>query len=507
MNLSILRIATAIFSVTCVLEAATPDISNLNNCIQDVRQAGANPPGVLSFDSYTTNYAQLLADLRAATPHLPHVYQQVAAGPLMRFLQTLGEEKFLQVFGGGSMDEQTATLQQIIPDAALAILSYEKAPSQGINAFEEIVSDLYDGFLSDEVRVSKQTHMPINPPTYGVIPPLVKFGNADAGPYTWPGDATNEILGMGCGVVSLPPAQLNGGLIAWSALGHETGGHDVTHADKGLLDELAQKVHAALMQKFKSQALADYWAGCIDETTADICGYLNMGPSLGIGLIGYFRALGDGKLRSVGSTDDPHPIDLLRGYLGAAVAKRLHFHDAAAWSQTISKETQKDNATLSLADQNGNLSPFPVSFAEAVASTDVVAQVIMQSKLTTLQNHALQELQDWTDHDQAIVDNLNSILRTSGHLPASLQGPGFYAAYVVAAATQSALQHGANIPTLFREMQSFLATMHLANPTWSKTPTGQSMALLEQGLKGVGKRVGNLTPHKVNPRLPQPVSR
>ena len=151
-----------------------------------MRQAEAHPPLVRTFDSYTTNYAQLIADLQSATPNLPYVYQQAAAGPFIQFLQSLGEDQFLQIFGSDPTDDQTATLQQIIPDAALAILSYEKAPMQGINAFEEIVSDLYDGFLSDETRVGKQTGKPINPPTYGVIPPLVKFGNADAGPYTWP---------------------------------------------------------------------------------------------------------------------------------------------------------------------------------------------------------------------------------------------------------------------------------------------------------------------------------
>lgn len=491
---------------TCVLQAATPDISNMNNCIADIRHAAAHPPSVLTFDSYTSDYHRLIADLQTAMSHLPHVYQEVAAKPLIQFLQNLGESHFLQVFGGDPQDEQTATLQQIIPDAVLSILSYQGQPSLGINAFEEIVSDLYDGFLSDEVRVGKQTGHPIDPPTYGVIPPLVKFGNADAGPYTWPGDATKEILGMGCGVVSLPPEQMSGGLIAWSCLGHETGGHDVLHADQGLLDELAQKVYSALLQRFNSQALADYWASCIDETTSDICGYLNMGPSLGVGLIGYFRALGDGKLRSVGSSDDPHPIDLLRGYLAAAVVKRLHFRDAAAWSRAISAETKKDNATLHLVQSNGHYSAFPVSFITAVASTDVVAQTIMTSKLTALQGHSLQELQDWTDNDQAVVDNLVSILKTNGQLPSSLKGPGFYAAYVIAAATQAAFQNGAQLPQLFKEMQSFLATMHLDNPTWSTTPTNHSIAFIEQGLKTAGETIGNTALRPLIPCMPQAVN-
>jgi hypothetical protein len=504
---SILRITASVLSITCVLHAAAPDISNLNNCIKDVRQAATNPPSVLTFDSYTKNYGQLLADLQAATPKLPYVYQQAAAEPLVHFLQNLGEDRFLQIFATDPTDEQTATYQEIIPDAALAILSFMKTPMLGVTAFEEIVSDLYDGFLSDETRVSNASGMPIKPPNYGIIPPLVKFGNSDFGPYTWPGDATNEILGMGCGVVSLPPEQLKGGLLAWSSLGHETGGHDVTHADKGLLDELANKVHAAVLQKFKSVRLANYWASCIDETAADVCGYLNMGPSLGIGLIGYFRALGNGKLRTIGSKDDPHPIDLLRGYLAAAVAKRLHFKDAAAWSQTITAETAKDKGTLYLADASGRLSAFPVSFNNAVASTDVVAQVIMQSKLTALENHALQELQDWRDEDQSIVNSLIPVLKAGAPLPTGLQGPGFYAAHVVAAATQAALQQGAKIPMLFTQMQNYLSTMHLENPTWSQMPTDKAMALLHHGLKGMEKKGKKHIPRVLIPKVPQSASR
>jgi len=499
---STLRIAVLILSTVCALHAA-PDVSNLNNCIKDVRKADISPPIVPTFDSYTTNYAGLITDLEAAAVNLPYVYQEAAAKPLIHFLQNLGEWKFLQIFNENSTDELSAVLQQIIPDAVLCVLFHEGTFEVGVNAFQEIVSDLYDGFLSNEVRVSKQGGRPIEPPTYGVIPPLVKFGNAESGPYTWPCDATNQILGMHCAIVSLPPAQLKGGLIAWSCLGHETGGHDVTHADAGLLDELANKVYGAVLKKFKSKSLANYWAKCIDESAADVCGYLNMGPSLGIGLIGYFRALGNGKLRSIGSKEDPHPIDLLRGYLAAAVVKRLNFSGAEAWSQVITKETSKDNDTLYLVDQVGNYYRFPVSFEQAIASTDVVAQVIMQSKLSTLQQHSLQELQDWRDSDQKIVDNLAWTLKTNGQLSTNLQGSGFYAAYVVASATQAALERGANITKIFSEMQNFLATMHQDNPTWSQAPTEEAVALLDQGLKGDKNRVGVPAPHYVFQKMPE----
>lgn len=474
--------ATCFVSLITVLHAASPDISNLSNCIDEVRNANANPPVVQTFDPYTSDYNKLITDLKTALPRLPHVYQEAAAKPLINFLKNLGEARFLQIFGSQATDDQSATLQQILPDAALAVLVYDSQASLGVNAFEEVVSDIYDNFLSDESRVNKQKKgRPIHPPTYGVIPPLVKFGNQDSGPYTWTGDSTAQILGMKCAIVSLPPSQLNGGLLAWSSLGHETGGHDITHADKGLLDELAQKIHAAVLAKFHSTDLADYWARCTDEITADALGYLNVGPSLGISLIGYFRALGDGKLRTVGSTSDPHPIDLLRGYFGANVVKRLKFKAAAEWSETIVNETDKDKGDLYFVDDSGNYIPFPVSFADAVASTDEVAKVILGAQLTTLQLHTFKELErGWEDSDQAIVDTLVPILQSGSALPNTLQGPGFYASYVVAAATQAGLQTGANIPDIFINMQTALATMHTENPVWSTTPTEQSVALLER---------------------------
>lgn len=470
-----LRLTVCLISLTCLLQASIPDISNMNNCIYDVRKAALNPPSVPTFDQYLQNYQALLSDLETAKSNLPYVYQEAAAKPLISFLENLGEERYLQIFNSSASD----VLQEIIPDAALAVLEYDGTITHGINAFQEIVSDLYDGFLNEEERAGNESGTPIEPPTYGVIPPLVKFGNEDFGPYTWPADATNYLLGMGCGLVSLPPSQMQGGVIAWSTLGHETGGHDITHADEGLLDELAHIIYRVIFQSFRSKALANYWANCVDEATADVCGYLNMGPSLGAALIGYFRALGDGKLRTVAYINDTHPIDLLRGYLAAASIKRLNFKDANAWSQAIANETRKDNGTLYFVDRFGNYSRFPVSLDIAIASTDLVAQVIMKAKLSALQGHSLQELVDWKDQDQTIADTLANILRNGEDLPIALQGPGFYAAHVVAGATQAGFQKGTKLYSVFSKMRSFLEIMHLQNPTWSKENTEESIALLQ----------------------------
>lgn len=502
MILSSLRIIAFVLATASTLHAL-PDISNLKNCVKEVRQAEVSPPAAPTFDSYKSDYNKLLADVQAAAGTLPFVYQEAAAKPFLSFLQNLGEWQFLQIFNAEPTDELSAVYQQIIPDAALAIIFHDGANTLGVNAFQEVVSDLYDSFLSEELRAGNQTGIPIEPPTYGTIPPLVKYGNAEFGPYTWTVDATSQILGMKCAIVSLPPSQIKGGLLAWSALGHETGGHDILHADEGLLEELAQKVYTAVMESFRSRSLANYWAKCIDETVSDVCGYLNMGPSAGIGLIGYFRALGNGKLRTVGYIDDTHPIDLLRGYLAASVAKRLHFQGSEEWSTVIANETKKDNDTLYLVDNNGYYYYFPVSLSKAIASADLVAKVIMQSKLAALQDHSLQDIQNWRDEDQYIVNHLSSALKANGSLPANLQGPGFYAAHVVAAATQTALEGNASISQIFAGMQNFLATMHFENPTWSLEPSTEAIVFLEKGTKNSEKRHGEKTPHYVFEKLPE----
>lgn len=500
MVFSTLRFILPVISIAAALQAEIPDISNLNNCINEVRQANIAPLPVPTFDQYTRNFPKLIADLTAVTQTLPFVYQEAAAKPLIKYLRNLGERRFLSIFNQNLQDSLSQTLKQIIPDAALSILFHNSAFVQRVDAFQEIASDLYASFISEEERVSRVTGRPIQPPTYGVIPPLVKFGNAESGPYTWPCDATTGLLGMRCAIVSLPPAQLSGGLLAWSSLGHETSGHDILHADAGLLDELAAKVSSTLLNTFRSPALATYWAQCIDETASDICGYLHMGPSAGIGLIGYFRSLGNGKLRNMGFKQGPHPVDLLRGYLAAAVAKRLNFADGIVWGETLKNEASKDNNNLFLID--GKVAyPFPVTLDIAIASTEVVAEVIMNSKLNALQGHSLQEIQDWTDNDQAIVQTLIYALKANGQLPLNLRGPGFYAAHVVSAATLAGLSFNENIPNTFNEMLMYLQIMHHDNPLWSKTPTRAALRLLEH--VGLDSSTNNIEPRSAHTQLPE----
>lgn len=468
-------------ALTSISQAKVPDISNLSNCIQEVKNSNAQNAEVLTFDLYKKDYQKLITDLQSASAVLPYVYQDAAANPLIQYLQSMGEALYLQTFAANPYDEQFGFLQNIISDTALALLGNTGSMVLGVQAFQEVVSDIYDGFNSEATQIGKKFGNPVSAPTYGVIPPLVKYGRADLGPYTWTAETTLRALGLKCAIVSLPPSQINGGLLSWCSLGHETGGHDVIHAHSGLLDELSQKVYQTVYDKFNSGPLANYWARCIDEVTADVCGCLNIGPSFGIALMGYFRSSGNDKLSTIGYKEGPHPIELLRGYLAAAVTKKLHFEEAASWSQVIANEVKRDNDALYLYDpQAKSFSQFPVPFEVAVASTEIVAQTILRANLSALQGHSLQGLVDWRDADQTKVEELVASLSEDGVLPKNLRGSGYYASYVVAAAIQAALQQGADIPNLFAEMKVFLSEMHMANPTWSVDASKQSIALLEK---------------------------
>jgi len=426
----------------------SPSIANMDNCIADVRRALADGD---RGPADPTNFANLRGRLAVLRDTLAPLYRETFYDPYVALLNGLGQNGFNQALANPN-------IAPLLMDAAQAILQngegFQKA---ALDAFEEVVSDLYDGFLSAEDRTG------VKPPDHGVIPPLVKFSNPDFGPYTFPIEATASLrltggTGLGAAIVSLPPAHARLGLLAWSALGHETGGHDIMSADTGLKAELMRAVRNKLQGAGLSR-LASYWARRIDETASDVLGILNMGPAAGIGLIGFFRGFSSvSKLRSTGPTSDPHPADVLRGFLAAATVKRLSFAGTAAWSDLIHAETHKDVTTIVLEGTT-------VTEAQAAQSADLVAEAIMHTELVSLEHTALLEIQDWRNEDEAIVTQLRDVLTRAAALPATL-GEGIYAAHAVAAAVMAALATGADIPRIFQRMITVLKAMHDANPSF-----------------------------------------
>jgi hypothetical protein len=429
-----------------------PDISNLAGCIQNSKAAALDAdtgPGD------PTEYSNLLGRLEACRSKLPPLYRDTVYKPFVDKLNEIGQNAFNTILLKDPRRENTGGLMM---DIAQSILQNGELYNDiATDAFEEVISDLYDGFLSSQDRKG------IKSPDLIVVPPLVKWGNPDFGPYTWPIDATHQAFNVRAAVVNLPPSNARHGLLAWSALGHETAGHDILHADDGLEEELSQQIQLELKKQNIGFGLDDYWSSRIDETASDAMGILNMGPAAAIGLIGYFRGLnaaytGKPKLRSDGPKDDPHPADILRGYLGASVVQLLGFDGASAWANIIEQETNKDVGVIKL---NG----VTVSPKVAHQSAEIVAGVLTSYKSRVLQGHALIEIQDWRNADEEKVSILRKILTTNIPLPLDLT-TGLYAAHVVAAAVMEALSKDSNIPIVFSRMISILKAMHDQNPSW-----------------------------------------
>ena len=406
--------------------------------------------------------SELKSRLAAAQSGLPPVYREALCAPFLKVVGDLSEADFSSIVSNPG----TASF---FFDFAQAILQHgERFQGQATGAFQEVVADLYDGFLSHEDRRN------IKLPDRDTITPIVKWGNPEDGPYTITIESARQ-LGVGCAIVNLPPAIARGVLVAWSSLAHETAGHDIAHADVGLVPEMKQTVRKAILSSRKignvalRNTLAAYWSNCMDEASADVMGILNMGPAPAIGMIPFFRSFlaqygQPPRLRNTGPADDPHPADILRVMLGAAAVKLLSFADAAGWAAAILDEGLKDLTTISLNGSAGKPG-VTVDAASAQASADIVAATLVSTPFEILRHHSLQEIQDWQQSDEQTAQSLRGVLRRQSAATAE-ELKGVYAAHLVAAAVYEALETPQAIAPLFQGMVSVLKQMHDANAAW-----------------------------------------
>jgi hypothetical protein len=446
--------------------SSMPDFSNLANCTKEALNAirdkdrGPDDP---------TKFNDLLERIAGAESELPPVYRENVSQPFVQKLEWYGNNTFKYMLNRDKAREGRAGL---LLDIAQAILQNgEGYLTRELDAFQEVICDLYDGFLSNEDRHD------VKLPDLSVISPLVKWGRPNFGPYTWTADDTIN-MGIHTAIVSMPPTNASKGLLAWGALGHETAGHDILHADDGLHDELKAAVWEALSKEQINPILPDQWADRLDESASDVLGILNMGPAVGISLIGYFRAMnasmgGPMKLWNISLhiDYDCHPADILRGYLAASVIRRLGFDNAKAWGDAIEAEVNKDLTEIRLnvlPKMDGTLDPKSgtvISPADGRKSADVVAETVMNYRLDSLEGHALSEIQNWRNIDEETVMVLRSALKSSNLEDVDLL-EGFYAAHVVDAAIREALVNGSDVQLVFSNMITILKAMHDDNPVW-----------------------------------------
>ena len=136
-----------------------------------------------------------------------------------------------------------------------------------------------------------------------------------------------------------------------------------------------------------------------------------------------------------------------------------HFERADEWSNLVEEESKKDLETIVLEG-------IKVKSEDAIRSTKIVAETISNTKLDSLENHSLLEIQNWRDHDQTIVkETLTPALKNPGVSASDIHDDA-YAAHVVAAAIESAVAKDGNIELIHNTMLRILKIMHDSNPSW-----------------------------------------
>lgn len=299
---------------------------------------------------------------------------------------------------------------------------YQHAQMRGkseLTRFLAVVSDLFQSFLDKKKRAQAQF------PNRERLPPLAMFQHhADFGPQTFPVDKLNDLglSGATVSVVSLPAAYREHPFF-WASLAHETGGHDVVHADPDLLSEL--KVRVRKIFRTSQAPLGLLWAYWMNEAAADAYAVLNMGPAFGLSLVAFVSALiaqqlkrkrptlltQSGPLDRTGALN-PHPTDLLRLYLviGAieqlrrlsAKRKQEYIRDLKTLAricapkatsikvQGIVKLETGETATL---DESRNLK----SMQDAARQ---VGGFIVTARLSALGAHSIQDVETWDNPDE-----------------------------------------------------------------------------------------------------------
>lgn len=341
----------------------------------------------------------------------------------------------------------TAVLAQVGQDLtsleAITGAVYQQAQKTGLpqlHRFLAVISDLYRSFLSKKRRTAADF------PIVETVPPLAIFQNkGENGPFTIPSDDIENLFGAAIGVVSLP-AVYRDHPVLWTSLSHETGGHDVIHADVNLMPEMRAKVRQALggpdtisstANLTQQQTIALLWDYWMDEAAADIYGVMNVGPIFGHNLAVFFAALNaqatqtdTPSLRTQSGFDpndpnqalDPHPTDLLRLSLVQGAVQGLtglakntitaYSADYDALAKICAPDATKIDIAGNVLLGPGQVVPVQASFplADMQQAAFQAGQFIATAQFDALGKHSIQDIETWDDLDEQTAQNIATAL-------------------------------------------------------------------------------------------------
>ena len=213
--------------------------------------------------------AALMRALQEGAALLPQGYRDGYIGPVQQGAGRLLTLARAGRIGMGSVEIVTGGIAQHAPDWPMKM---------ELRRFVAVISNLYRSFLDAARRNAAGM------PEVGMMPPLAAFQHDGSdGPITIAADLIGAYLGGSVGIVALP-ATFADHPVLWLALAHETGGHDVTHADAGLLEELAGGLGDVLAPFDRAVGLpagrlAALWGHWLDEAAADVYAVMNAGPA------------------------------------------------------------------------------------------------------------------------------------------------------------------------------------------------------------------------------------
>lgn len=277
--------------------------------------------------------------------------------------------------------------------------------------------------------------------------------------------------GVQAGVIGMPRAFSDGGLLAWASLAHEAGGHAVLNGFPGFLDEARARAKQRLARRFRTgdaKGLAGYWDRCFEEAAADALGVLRLGPAMALGFIGAYRAgrsfqeeredgvAGEPRLQGE-DYDESHPSDVMRACLTASVTGRLPFAGRHAWRAALEREIARD------VPPESRLGRLRVGAGEIRDAAGIFAEALLGAPLAGLGGLTLLRWRAWTDADEGIAQSLRRALR-QGTPPDAGAVPGYRARHVLAggilaAATASGGEPESPAGAVFQRMMSMLAQM------------------------------------------------
>src|SRR5579859_690760 len=195
--------------------------------------------------------------VRAATakgaPFLPRIYQQNFHGPMDAALPQLMEKLKQDVKNGEkSPAEATARLESLyapIYQHGRDVTEVNAEPQ--LKRFLAVVSNLFRSFTDNDKRASAGVSL------VTATPPLAFFqSDSPQGPYTIESDLMRQFFDISIGIVSLPATYRDHPAV-WTCLSHEVCGHDVVHADNGLLAEMTEAAQARLAPNFSPRKPLD----------------------------------------------------------------------------------------------------------------------------------------------------------------------------------------------------------------------------------------------------------